>query len=194
MHARSGLESGVVAILDAVAAMQAKWKVPLSLGGLGVLLLAGWLAWSALARSPVAPDLNYKLLDGATLRASQLRGKVVLVNFWATSCTTCVGEMPKMVKTYDRFAPKGFELVAVSMSYDQPDFVRHFASAGPDGALPFPVAFDAGGHIAQAFGDVRLTPTSFLIDKSGHIVKRYVGPPDFGDLHALIGRLLAAQA
>ncbi len=174
--------------------MQAKLKLPVTFGALGVLLLAGWLAWNALARAPLAPRIDYKLLDGVTLSQQQLRGKVVLVNFWATSCTTCVGEMPKMIKTYDRFAPKGFELVAVSMSYDQPTFVRHFVADGPDGALPFPVAFDSGGQIAKAFGDVRLTPTSFLIDKSGHIVKRYVGPPDFSELHGLIGRLLAQRA
>ncbi len=174
--------------------MQAKWKKPVTFGALGALLLAAWLAWSAFGRAQHAPDVNFPLLDGATLSSQQLRGKVVLVNFWATSCTTCVGEMPKLIRTYDALAPKGFELVAVSMSYDQPDFVRHFVKAGPDGALPFPVAFDAGGGIAQAFGDVRLTPTSFLIDKSGHIVKRYVGPPNFGELRTLIGQLLAQPA
>ena len=53
--------------------------------------------------APAAPDVSFTTLDGQTTRLSALRGKVVLVNFWATTCTTCVGEMPKLVDTYRRF-------------------------------------------------------------------------------------------
>lgn len=168
-----------------------KWLGLVVLLGVG---LAGYLAWNALGRDPKAPEVSYTLLDGQTLTSQNLLGKVVLVNFWATSCTTCIGEMPHMVQTYDQFAPKGFELVAVSMNYDRPEYVKTFATAGPLGALPFPVAMDTSGSIAKSFHDVRLTPTSFLIDKSGHIVKQYVGPPNFAELHSLIHQLLAQQA
>ena len=174
--------------------MQTPWKRSIGLLLLLAVAIGAWLAWSALNGAPRAPDVNYPLLSGQTLDAKDLRGKVVLVNFWATSCTTCVGEMPHLVETYKQFAPKGFDLVAVSMSYDRPDFVQNFVRGGPAGALPFPVAFDQSGGIAQAFGGVRLTPTSFLIDKSGHIVKQYVGPPNFVELHALIDQLLSKQA
>ena len=174
--------------------MQAAMKKWSALVVLAAIALAGYLAWSALDRDPKAPDVNFALLDGKTLPLQDLHGKVVLVNFWATSCTTCVGEMPHMVKTFDQFAPKGFELVAVSMSYDRPDYVKTFVTSGPAGALPFPVAMDTSGNIAKSFGDVRLTPTSFLIDKSGNIVKQYVGPPNFDELHALIAQLLTKQA
>ncbi|WP_031409503.1 peroxiredoxin [Thiomonas sp. FB-Cd] len=174
--------------------MQAAIKKWSALVVLAAIALAGYLAWNALDHDPKAPDVNFALLDGKTITSQDLRGKVVLVNFWATSCTTCVGEMPRMVKTFDRFAPKGFELVAVSMSYDRPDYVKTFATSGPLGALPFPVAMDTSGNIAKSFGDVRLTPTSFLIDKSGNIVKQYVGPPNFNELHTLISQLLAKQA
>ena len=174
--------------------MQASLKKWSALIVLAAVALAGYLTWQALGRNPKAPDISYSLLSGKTLTPQDLRGKVVLVNFWATSCTTCIGEMPEMVKTFDQFAPKGFDLVAVSMNYDRPDYVKNFATAGPLGALPFPVAMDTSGSIAKSFGDVRLTPTSFLIDKSGHIVKQYVGPPNFNELHTLIGQLLAQQA
>ncbi len=173
------------------ASKQSLWG---ALAGLVVVVLAGVLAWNAFARDPKAPAVDFHLLDGSTLSTAQLRGKVVLVEFWATSCTTCVGEMPRMVRMYNDFAPKGFNLVAVAMSYDNPAYVHNFAAAGPDGRLPFPVAFDASGSVARAFDRVRLTPTSFLIDKSGHIVKQYVGPPDMPQLQALIGRLLRQQA
>ena len=158
---------------------------------LAVLAVGGYLGWSALDQKPAAPDVTFNLLDGKTLDTPNLRGKVVLVNFWATSCTTCVGEMPQLVQTYDQCAPKGFDLVAVAMSYDSPAFVRNFVQQRQ---LPFTVAFDASGAVAKSFQDVRLTPTSFLIDKSGHIVKQYVGPPDFAELHQLIDKLLAQNA
>ena len=156
-----------------------------------VLAVGGYLGWSAMEQKPMAPNASFALLDGKTVDLSAYRGKVVLVNFWATSCTTCVGEMPDMVKTYDALNPKGFDLVAVAMSYDNPSFVRNFVVQRQ---LPFTVAFDASGQTAKAFKDVRLTPTSFLIDKSGHIVKQYVGTPNFAELHQLIDHLLAQQA
>jgi peroxiredoxin len=156
-----------------------------------LLAVGGYLAWSALEQKPRAPDATFSLLDGKTVDLSSYRGKVLLVNFWATSCTTCVGEMPELVKTYDQLNPKGFDLIAVAMRYDNPTFVRNFAQQR---RLPFTVAYDATGEAAKAFKDVRLTPTSFLIDKSGHIVKQYVGPPNFAELNRLIDRLLAQKA
>ena len=155
-----------------------------------VLAVAGYLTWSAFDQAPPVPKAQVQLLDGQTFDTASLRGKVVLVNFWATSCTTCVGEMPEMVQTYDQFAPKGFELLAVAMQYDPPNYVRNFAEQRK---LPFTVAMDTKGTAAKAFHDVRLTPTSFLIDKSGRIVKQYVGPPNFTELHQLITQLLGAK-
>jgi peroxiredoxin len=156
-----------------------------------ILALGGYLGWSALEQKPAAPNASFTLLDGKTVDLSAYRGKVVMVNFWATSCTTCVGEMPELVQTYDALHPKGFHIVAVAMSYDNPTFVRNFAQQRQ---LPFSVAYDASGQAARAFQNVRLTPTSFLIDKSGRIVKEYVGPPNFAELHSLIDQLLAQPA
>ena len=141
--------------------------------------------------APAAPDVSFTTLDGQTTRLSALRGKVVLVNFWATTCTTCVGEMPKLVETYQRFAPKGFETVAIAMSYDPPDYVRNYAAKA---GLPFKVALDARGEAARGFEEVRLTPTTFLLDKQGRVVQKYLGEPDFPKLHALLEKLLADPA
>jgi peroxiredoxin len=134
-----------------------------------------------------APSVNYVLLDGAKASSSQWAGKVMLVNFWATSCTTCVHEMPQMVATFDKYKNKGLGAVAVAMSYDPPAYVANFAESRK---LPFDVAIDNTGAVAQAFGKVQLTPTTFLIDKQGRIVKRYVGEPDFTELHQQIETLL----
>ncbi len=141
--------------------------------------------------APAAPDVRFTTLDGQTTPLSALRGKVVLVNFWATTCTTCVAEMPQLVDTYTKFAPKGFETVAVAMNYDPPEYVRNYAARN---ALPFKVALDSDGTAAKGFEEVRLTPTTFLLDKQGRIVQKYLGAPDFPKLHALLEKLLAEPA
>ena len=126
--------------------------------------------------------------DGKQGNLEQLRGKVVLINFWATSCVTCVKEMPQLVATHQKYSPRGYETLAVAMSYDPPVYVANFAASRQ---LPFRVALDGSGEIAKRFGDVRLTPTTYLINKRGEIVKRYVGEPDFAALHRLVEELLA---
>jgi len=74
------------------------------------------------------------------------------------------------------------------MSYDPPSYVVNFAQTRK---LPFDVAIDNTGAVAKAWGDVALTPTTYIVDKRGRIVKRYVGEPDFAELHRLIEKLLA---
>jgi len=150
--------------------------------GIGV-----WLLQARASRQP-APAVDYTVLDGSRRNLAQLKGKVVLVNFWATSCASCVHEMPQIVATHRKFAPRGFDTLAVSMAYDAPAAVADFAERR---ALPFAVAIDNTGAIAQRFGDVALTPTTVLIDRRGAIVKRFVGEPDFAALHALVEELLA---
>lgn len=145
-------------------------------------------AWRMLSAREPAPAVSYTLLDGSKASSETLRGKVLLVNFWATSCTTCVAEMPQIVATHEKFKSLGYETVAVAMSYDPPAYVARFAETRK---LPFGVAIDNTGAIAKSFGDVQMTPTTFLIDKQGRVVKRYLGAPDFAALHTLIGELLA---
>lgn len=150
--------------------------------------VAGWMLLAGGAARNPAPQLQYTLLDGRQVGTERLLGQVVLVNFWATSCTTCVAEMPHLVAAHRKFSPRGYTTVAVAMSYDPPAYVAGFAESRQ---LPFGVAIDRTGAIAKAFGDVQLTPTSFLIDKRGQVVKRYVGAPDFDALDQLIEQLLA---
>jgi peroxiredoxin len=96
--------------------------------------------------------------------------------------------MPELVATYDKFKDKGYETLAVAMSYDPPAYVVNFTESRK---LPFKVAIDNTGANAKAWGDVKLTPTTYLVNKRGEIVKRYVGTPDFAELHRLIEKLLA---
>ncbi len=139
--------------------------------------------------SSVAPESTFVLLNGSKVSTADFKGKVTLVNFWATSCTTCVAEMPQIIATYDKFKDKGFDTVAVAMSYDPPAYVVNYAETRK---LPFKVAIDNTGAVAKAWGEVTLTPTTYVVDKKGLIVKRYVGEPDFAELHLLINKLLTS--
>ena len=147
----------------------------------------GTAAYMNTGTSP-APESKFVLLDGSTKTTADLKGRVTLVNFWATSCVTCVAEMPKVIATYDKYHPKGFDTIAVAMSYDPPSYVVNYAQTRK---LPFKVAIDNTGAVARAWGNVQVTPTTFIVNKRGEIVKRYVGEPNFDELHRLIENLLA---
>ncbi|MEY3945010.1 MAG: Thiol-disulfide oxidoreductase ResA, partial [Pseudomonadota bacterium] len=97
--------------------------------------------------SDKAPASTFVLLDGSRLNTEHLQGKVALINFWATSCTTCVAEMPELISTYKQFKDQGFETIAVAMSYDPPSYVVNFAQTRQ---LPFKVAIDNTGAVAKA--------------------------------------------
>ena len=142
----------------------------------------------ALMDKPSAPAATFITLEGNTIALDDLRGKVVLVNFWATSCPGCIKEMPGMVETYNQYKDRGFEIVAVAMSYDPPNYVANFVQTRQ---LPFPVALDVDGAHARAFGNVQLTPTSFLIGKDGSILEQKLGELDFVKLKAVLDKELS---
>ncbi|HRP28398.1 MAG TPA: TlpA disulfide reductase family protein [Burkholderiaceae bacterium] len=162
-----------------------------SLAAIAVAVALGVGAAFGTARGTPAPVVAYTLLDGTQHSSADWRGKVVLVNFWATTCASCVHEMPQIAALHEQFKARGFETIAVSMRYDAPASVVHFATTR---RLPFGVAIDNTGAIAQGFGDVEATPTTFLVDKRGRIVDRFVGTPDFAALGERIESLLAAPA
>lgn len=151
-----------------------------------VLAIAGALVY-ALMEKPAAPAATFTTLEGKPIVLNELRGKIVLVNFWATSCPGCVKEMPDLVETYKQYKDRGFEIVAVAMSYDPPNYVANFAKTRQ---LPFPVALDVNVEHARAFGNVQLTPTSFIIDKDGRILEEKLGDLDFAKLKALLDKEL----
>ena len=166
---------------------RARWIKPAVIGAVvAALAIGGFLTVS---HQPMAPQVTFIDLKGQKISSQSLRGKVVMINFWATSCVTCVKEMPQMVETYNKFKGQGLEFVAVAMKYDPPNYVINFTETRQ---LPFIVALDSGGDIAKAFDDISLTPTTYVIDKEGRIIKRYVGEPDFAALHVLLAKALAA--
>jgi peroxiredoxin len=157
---------------------------------MSLLTILGIVLFAALSlfKKEVAPAVSFRTLNGEQIAMESLRGKVVMVNFWATSCSTCVQEMPEMIETYKKYSDRGLEFIAVAMSYDPPNYVLNYSESRQ---LPFKVALDTDGQAAKSFGDVKLTPTTFVIGKDGSILKRYVGIPEFASMHQLLEKALA---
>lgn len=128
-----------------------------------------WLAPSGAQR---VPDITLQLIDGNKLKLSSLKGKPILITFWATSCPGCIKEIPHLIELYDELHTKGLEIIGIAMPYDRPDYVMEMVKQKK---VPYLIAFDLQGVAVQAFGKVSLTPTTFLIDDEGQIVKKKIG-------------------
>lgn len=153
-----------------------------------VLVVAAIAGGFLMTSTKAAPNVTFTALDGQQFQTADLKGKVVLVKFWATSCVTCIAQMPDTIKYYDTYHDKGYETVAVAMSYDPPNFVKNYAA---DKKLPFTVTLDSDGSAAKAFDDIKFTPVAFLLDRKGNIVKRYIGNYDQKDFIKTLENTLA---
>ncbi|MDP1864354.1 MAG: TlpA disulfide reductase family protein [Thiobacillus sp.] len=162
-----------------------KFAKPLLIAA-AVLVVAGALFY-ALMEKPSAPASTFTTLEGKQITLKDLRGQIVLVNFWATSCPGCIKKMPDMIETYNQYKGRGFEVIAVAMSYDPPNYVASFVKTRQ---LPFPVALDVNGEHARAFGNVQVTPTTFVIGKDGSILEQKLGDFDFVKLKAMLDKEL----
>ncbi len=118
-----------------------------------------------------AADFSLKTADGNTISLSALRGKVVLVNFWATWCGPCRAEIPGFMEVYEKYKSKGFEIVGISLDEEGFQVVNPFVLKYKIG---YPVVIGSG-KTAYSYGGVDLIPTTFLVDKQGNIVKEHVG-------------------
>lgn len=140
-------------------------------------------------RIPSALDFN--IIDGRRLSPDQLRGKPVLINFWSISCKSCIQELPDLIAIYNEFSSAGLEIIGVTMPYDRPDIVLELTDRYQ---IPYPVTLDVTGKISQAFGNVSVTPTHFLITPEGQIAEKVVGIIDPDKLRSRIKTMLELQS
>jgi cytochrome c biogenesis protein CcmG/thiol:disulfide interchange protein DsbE len=133
-----------------------------------------------------APNFSLKSADGKTIELAKLKGKVVLLNFWATWCGPCRKEMPDFVEAYKRLKPSGLEIIGVSLDEQGWDVVRPFLKQY---GINFPVVV-GDGTVANAYGGIEFLPTSFLIDRNGFIVDKHVGMLSKEQLERKIAPLL----
>ncbi|MGZ5000744.1 MAG: TlpA disulfide reductase family protein [Methylomonas sp.] len=133
-----------------------------------------------------APDAVFKTIKGETISLTELKGKPVLVTFWATDCPGCIEEIPHLIALHQQFASSGLTIIAVAMPYDPPNQVLATANAKQ---LPYAVALDPNSDHTKAFGSVQLTPTSFLIDRNGVIVMQKIGIFDLSTMQKQLNRM-----
>jgi peroxiredoxin len=135
-----------------------------------------WLTPTVLKSSP---DISVISLDGNELKLSDYRGRPLLVTFWATSCPGCIKEIPHLIELYEDLSPQGLEIIGITMDYDPPN---HVLAMRKTRQIPYPIALDIHADAARAFGNVRLTPTSFLIAPDGRITYQKTGEMDMDRL------------
>jgi len=151
----------------------------------GLLILG--LTTSALAQTgSKAPDFKLKTSDKKDVTISGLKGKVVLLNFWATWCGPCVREIPDFQEVYEQYRSKGFEIVGVSLDAGGWEKVTPFVAKMK---MTYPVVM-GDEAVVRAYGNFNAIPTSFFIDKNGVVVKQVTGSMSKADLEAMIKKLL----
>jgi peroxiredoxin len=152
-----------------------------------VLLTLLVLFFLSLATNKKVPEIAVTSITGEAIKLYQNKNNFTIINFWATDCPSCIKEMPGLTDIYNQFKGQGLQIIAVSMSYDPPNQVLNFTQKNK---IPFPVVLDVDGQIARSFEDIRLTPTSILIDKNGKIIDKVIGELDFNKLNVLLKKHL----
>ena len=132
-------------------------------------------------------NLNLITISGEKITSQQLLGKITLINFWATDCPGCINEMPGLIETYNQYKDQGLEVIAVAMYYDPPSRVISFTK---NNNLPFPVVLDTNKEIISKFNNVKLTPTSIILDKNGYVINTIIGEIDFNEFNKNLIKLL----
>lgn len=131
------------------------------------------------------PELEFNILGDQKLLTKDLENKVVILNFWATDCATCIKEMPALTQIHNKYK-NDIELIAVAMPYDLPSRVINFKDKNQ---IPFKIALDSDGKILQKFNKVRLTPTTIITNKNHIIQNTIIGEINYESLDKLISNL-----
>jgi thiol-disulfide isomerase/thioredoxin len=144
--------------------------------GLALALGATLASAVPVAPSAPAPDFTLRTMDGKNVRLQELRGRVVLVNFWATWCPPCREEMPSLTQLAKSYDPASLEVVAVSVDDGWAPVDQFLATP----STPFRVALDDGAHVSRAWGTSKF-PETYLVDRDGRVRLKFVGPRNWTD-------------
>jgi peroxiredoxin len=150
---------------------------------LTALFIAGYLVMDRktgnkiIASGDHAPEFRLQKFDGGSVSLSDLRGKVVMVHFWATWCPPCVDELPTLDMLHNSPISKDFEMLAVSVDEGGAGAVAPFIQKN---RLSLPVLFDPGGDVARLYGTYKL-PETYIVDRQGVVRYKAIGPRDWTD-------------
>lgn len=169
-----------------------KHKLTLVAALLVVLSLAGWLLTDPTPHP--APDVSFKTITNKDINLRNLRGRPVIITFWATDCPACIKEIPHLLELYRLFHPHGLEMIAVAMYYDPPSHVVEMSKIKQ---LPYHIVLDLRAELSKAFGGVILTPTTFVVSPQGDIVMKKLGAFELNamknDIETMLSRGRNAQ-
>ena len=143
----------------------------ISLCAFTLVAVAGYL-WLKAAGVEEAPDITVVTTSGERIPLAGMRGNPLLVTFWATTCSSCMEEMPHLIDLYRELSPRGLKVIGIAMYYDPPNRVLAVQKSR---SIPYTIGLDIDAHAARAFGDVELTPTTFLIAPDGRVVYQKTG-------------------
>lgn len=132
-------------------------------------------------------EIKFVLLDGNVTTLSEIKGRPVLINFWATTCAPCRKEMPDLANLYQELSPRGLEMLGVAMSYDRPDHVLKFKQRLN---IPYRISLDLDGEVAEAFS-VEAIPATLLLSAEGKEVYRHLGVIDATEVRNKINQVLS---
>jgi len=142
---------------------------------LAIFLIMAGVVSILLSNSPPAPDVSFKTISNKTIQLKSLQGKAVLITFWASNCPSCLKEIVDFKRLYQDYHQKGLEIIAIAMQYDRPNYV---VNASKSYQIPYHIVLDLDGKLATAFGDVSLTPSTFLVNPKGGIAFQVTGAFD----------------
>jgi thiol-disulfide isomerase/thioredoxin len=168
-------------------------KTRLLIVAIAAVVVVGYIVYrhqfrAGLAGNSLAPDFSLTDLNGQTVSLSGYRGKVVLLNFWATWCEPCRSETPRLVALQDKYRGQGFQVIGVSLDDDRkdvPPFYEEFH-------MNYPVVV-GDSHLADRFGGVLGLPVSFFIGCNGRIESRHVGELNVEKVDPEIRKLLESS-
>ena len=146
----------------------------IGLCALTLVAVSGYL-WRKSAGLEEAPDITIVTTTGERIPLAGMRGKPLLVTFWATTCPSCMKEMPHLIDLYHELSPRGLKVIGIAMFYDPPNRILAVQKSH---SIPYTIALDIDAHAAHAFGNVELTPTTFLIAPDGRVVYQKTGSMD----------------
>lgn len=136
-------------------------------------------------------NIEFRTINGESFDLQSLKGKPVLITFWSTDCPSCIEEIPHLIELHQRYANRGLKIIAVTMQYTPPNQVIAMKEAKQ---LPYAIALDPDATLAHNFGNVLLTPTSFLINPNGEIDKHIIGSFNLEEMIHKIDAWLAIKA